>query len=266
MNKVGLVGTLGLDYAERFQRDMKAYEIEAVMDTSAIETGGFRLVYDESGNRTLEVLGVAGRITAETFPENYLDSRFFLVGPILGEVDLKLVKFIRSSSSGRIFLDPQGLIRIIGDDRRIIHSCDSKEFKKIAKLVDFIKPNQHESETITAETNPTRALVRLGKLGNGVPIVTLADQGSLLLDGGRVHRIPPFATRAVDPTGAGDVYGGAFITEYQRTGSILESALHASATASMKVEQVGPDFHITDGDARKRKETLRDRVITTASS
>lgn len=266
MKKVGLVGTLGLDYAQRFLHDMKDYDIETVMDTSAVETGGFHLVYDESGNRTLDVLGVAGKITTKTLPEAYLDSRFFLIGPILGEVDLELVEFIRSSSSGKIFLDPQGLIRIIGDDGRIIHRCDSKEFAKIASLVDFIKPNEHESETITAEANPVTALVRLGKLFDGVPIVTLADQGSLLLEDNRIHRIPAFATHAVDPTGAGDVYGGAFITEYQRTGSILESALHASAAASLKVEQVGPDFHITDEDARERKETLRDEVVTTNSS
>jgi sugar/nucleoside kinase (ribokinase family) len=262
MNRVGLVGTVGSDYAERFRHDMNEYGIETIAERSKGETGGFHLVYDEKGNRTLDVLGVAGRITSKSFPDTFLDSRFFLIGPILGEVDARLVEFIHSSSSGTIFLDPQGLIRIVGEDGRISHRCDSKEFAKIAKLVDFIKPNEYESEIITGEINHTIALQQLGKLGNSLPIVTLADRGSILLEEGRIHRIPAFATHAVDPTGAGDVYGGSFITEYQRTGSSVESALYASAAASFKVEQVGPNFHLTEENVRRRKETLRDMVVT----
>jgi sugar/nucleoside kinase (ribokinase family) len=262
MNKVGLVGTVGSDYAERFEQDMKNYGIDAFIDKSGKETGGFRLVYDEKGNRTLDVLGVASKITTETFPDAFLNSKFFLIGPILGEVDVELVELIHSSSSGRIFLDPQGLIRIIGNDRRIIHKCNWNEFAKIARLVDFIKPNEQESETITGETDHEIALRQLGKLGKGLPIVTLADRGSIVLEDNRIHSIPAFATQAVDPTGAGDVYGGSFITEYQRTGSIIESALYASAAASLKVEQVGPDFLLAEENVRKRKETLRDKVVT----
>jgi sugar/nucleoside kinase (ribokinase family) len=266
MKRVGLVGTVGSDYAERFRHDMNEYGIETIVERSEGETGGFHLVYDEEGNRTLDVLGVGGKITSKSFADAFLDSRFFLIGPILGEVDFRLVAFIRSSSSGTIFLDPQGLIRIIGEDGRISHRCNSEEFAKIAKLADFIKPNEYESEIITGETNHALALRRLGGLGNNLPIVTLADRGSVLLEESRIHRIPAFATQAVDPTGAGDVYGGSFIAEYQRTGSAVESALYASAAASLKVEQVGPDFHLTDRDARKRKETLREKVVTTNAS
>jgi sugar/nucleoside kinase (ribokinase family) len=264
VNKVGLVGTVGLDYAERFDQDMKKYGIESVIDRSGNETGGFHLVYDEKGDRTLDVLGVAGKITAKTFPDSFLDTKFFLIGPILGEVDAELVEFIHSSSSGKIFLDPQGLIRKIGERGRIVHTCDPNEFAKIAKFADFIKPNEPESETITGQVDRVRALRGLAMFGRGVPIVTLADRGSILLAGDRIHRIPAFATQAVDPTGAGDVYGGSFITEYQRTGNIVESALYASAAASLKVEQVGPDFLLPEENVRKRKETLRDKVTESA--
>ncbi len=171
------------------------------------------------------MLGVAGPITRKSFNDEFLDSRFTLIGPILGEVDLALIEFLRSSTSSRLFLDPQGLVRRMGSDKRVIHECNVEDFRKIARLVDFVKPNELESETITKEVDPLIAVRRLSQMGVRVPIVTLADRGSLLLDGNRLHRIPPYPTEAVDPTGAGDVYGGSFITEYQRCGDLVEAAL-----------------------------------------
>ncbi len=256
MKKVGLVGCIGQDFARRFSRDMAGYGVEVEINEGA-ETGGFHLVYGDDGNRTLDVLGVAGELSPKHFPEKFLDSKFILIGPVLGEVSLELIQHIRGSSSATIFLDPQGLIRTIGEDNRIVHTCNATDFKKVVELMDFVKPNEYEIKTITGEKDPVRALRRLREFGEAIPIVTLAERGSLLLDDDRLYRIPPYATSAVDPTGAGDVYAGAFITEYQRTSDLAEAALFASAAASLKVEQVGPDFHLALEGVQKRKETIR---------
>ena len=261
LTRVGLIGCIGHDYAEKFQRDMTKYGIEASVDLSSRETGGFHLIYDARGDRTLDVLGVAGKIGVKNLPEEFLQSRFFLVGPIMGEVDLELIKFLRSSTSGKIFLDPQGLIRLLGPDKRVIHRCNQDEFSKITKLVDFVKPNEHESETITGEKDPTLALQRLREMGATVPIVTLAERGSLLLDGNTLYRIPAFRTRAIDPTGAGDVYAGSFIAEFARAGKLVDAALYASAAASFMVEQVGPDFQMEQASVEERRGTLRNQLI-----
>lgn len=262
LERVGLVGSVGPDYADRFREDMSKYGIEARVDASSRETGGFHLVYDSRGDRTLDVLGVAGSISKNSFPDEFLQSKFTLIGPILGEVDLSLIEFLRSSTSSRLFLDPQGLVRSIGSDKRVIHECNVGGFRKIVNLVDFVKPNEPESVTITHEVDPLMALRQLSQMGARVPIITLAERGSLLLDGNRLHRIPAYPTEAVDPTGAGDVYGGSFIAEYQRCGDLVESALFASAAASIMVEQVGPDFRMVRKEVEERKEVIRDRLIT----
>jgi len=261
LGRIGLVGAIGRDYTEKFQRDMTKYGIEASVDSSSRETGGFHLIYDAKGDRTLDVLGIASRINARNIPEAFLQSRFFLIGPIMGEVDLDLISFLRSSTDGKIFLDPQGLIRLLGPDNRVIHKCNEEEFSKITRLVDFVKPNEHESETITGKKDPMAALQRLREMGATVPIVTLAERGSLLLDGNTVHRIPSYSTQAIDPTGAGDVYGGSFITEFSRSRNLVDAALYASAAASMMVEQVGPDFKMTHADVTDRKMTLHDQSV-----
>jgi sugar/nucleoside kinase (ribokinase family) len=259
--RVGLVGSIGHDYAEKFQRDMAKYGIEASVDSSSHETGGFHLIYDAKGDRTLDVLGIAGKISIKNVPEEFLQSRFFLIGPIMGEVDLELIRFLRSSTSGRIFLDPQGLIRLLGSDKRVIYRCNQDEFSKIVKLVDFVKPNEREFETMTGEKDPTLALQCLREMGATVPIVTLAERGSILLDGNTQYRIPAFTTRAIDPTGAGDVYGGSFIAEFMRGGIIVDAALYASAAASLMVEQVGPDFQMEPRVVMERRESIRDQLV-----
>ena len=261
LKKVGMIGCIGADFRDRFCLDMKNHGIETRLASSGGESGGFRLVYDEHGDRTLDVLGVAGHIRQEDLPDDYLDTKFFLIGPILGEVDLELIQHIRYSSRAKMFLDPQGLVRTIGKDRRIIHNCDREVFKQIARLVDFIKPNEQESQTITGEEDPVRALMWLRGLAAAVPIVTLADRGSLLLVRDEVCRVPAFATDAIDPTGAGDVYAGSFITEYERACNLTESALFASAAASIMVEQVGPCFSLTVNAVMERVEEIRGRLV-----
>ena len=265
VRKVGLLGCIGKDFSQQFSRDMREYDIEASMDVSGLTTGGFHLIYDRNGNRTLDVLGVAGKIKQDNFPKEFLDGTFLLIGPILGEVDLELIQFLRSKSSAKIFLDPQGLVRKVGDDGRIVHSCDRDEIRKIIEVVDFVKPNEQEIETITGEKDPLKGLQRLRSMGPAVPIVTLAERGSLLLDGNRLFRVPPFATtHAIDPTGAGDVYAGSFITEYTRTGDLSEAALFASAAASLMVEQVGPDFRLAPRDVQERKGAIRSGLTVEA--
>jgi ribokinase len=124
--------------------------------------------------------------------------------------------------------------------------------------VDFIKPNEPETQTITLEKDPILALRHLAQMTrSGVPIVTLAERGSVLLDRDRLYKVPAFRTKAIDPTGAGDVYAGAFLVEYARTSDIVESALFASAAASVMVEQVGPNFVLPLPVVEERKKAIR---------
>jgi len=224
------------------------------------------LIYDAKGDRTLDVLGVADPIRSADIPAPFLDSKFIIIGPILGEVNFELIRFLHENSHARLFLDPQGLVRAIGGDGRVTHACDEDEFKRIAKLVDYIKPNEHESETITGERDPVQAAYRLREMSEAVPIVTLAERGSILISDKKLYRIPAFPTTANDPTGAGDVYAGAFITYILQHGNDVEAALFASAAASIMVEQVGPDFAMPLGAVETRKEDIRNRLTVEAVS
>ena len=256
LERVGMIGKVGRDYAERLRSDLNAYGVSSSLDTNSA-TGGFHLEYDDAGNRTLEVLGIAENIGRKDLRDEFLDARFILIGPILGEVNLDLIEFIKTSTTAKLFLDPQGLIRLVRDDRKIIHKCETDSFSKILELVDFVKPNEPESVTITGSNVPAIGLKRLQEMGGAFPIITLAERGSVLIYDNCEWKIPAFRTNAIDPTGAGDVYGGSFIVEYLRTHDYVESALFASAASSLMVEQVGPDFQLQLVEVKRRKEIIR---------
>jgi sugar/nucleoside kinase (ribokinase family) len=54
-----------------------------------------------------------------------------------------------------------------------------------------------------------------------------------------VHLEPCRPRVLTDPTGAGDAFAGAFVTQYLATGDLIRSARHATALASFVVEEIG---------------------------
>lgn len=257
MERVGLVGSAGEDFERRLKADLSSRRIIGIALKKSAQTGGFKLVYDSKGNRTLDVLGIAGQISPDDIPSEFLKSRYVLLGPILQEIDLELVMFISDNSDAKIFLDPQGMLRSVDANDRIVHTCDGTVMKQVLSLVDFVKPNEVEFSVLTGETDPYRASRSLVEWGAGVGIVTLAERGSVVYDGHEWLTIPAYPTVASDPTGAGDTYAGSFIFEYDRTDSLADSACFASAAASIKVENTGPDFPLNMDDVRRRTDHIK---------
>jgi fructokinase len=251
-----LVGRVGPDYYERFLADVQGYGVAASIELCD-QTGGFGLIYDERGNRTLDVLGVAAPI-AQVPPECDQASAI-IVGPILQETTLELIEQIHTLSDAPLFLDPQGLLRRIGPQGRIEHFCPP-DFGRVAALCHVIKANELEAEVITG-VNPREdgadAVRRIKALGCTIAIVTLAEAGSLIDDGKQHYTIPAYATEALDPTGAGDSYMAGFIHTYLRDPSDLYAAgCTGAATASIWIEHTGPDAPITADEVERRAATL----------
>ena len=83
---------------------------------------------------------------------------------------------------------------------------------------------------------------RISDYGVKIVIVTRGVQGSMLLFDGTFYSIPAYKSKhVVDPTGAGDAFSGAFLTEYVRGKEVLWCACVGAASASFVVEGVGPE-------------------------
>ena len=202
----GLVGRVGPDYEVQFKQDMDRFGIDYVLYPTA-ETGGFGLIYDESGDRTLDVLGIADPL--DTFPALLGDAEYLLVGPILGEVPPPLLREIAARFDVPLVLDPQGLMRRIRNGR--IDRYRNPDLIEILPLFDVVKPNEHEAQILTGinpRQEPQAAVEALYELMTAGPrrpghpaiaIITLAEAGSLIFDGQEHIRIPAYRTLGQGP-------------------------------------------------------------------
>ena len=96
---------------------------------------------------------------------------------------------------------------------------------------------EHALQALTGETDFERGLRKLRRTHDGLLCVTLGARGAMLLDGDRLYHEPGRTVRAIDTTGAGDIFRGAFIFALLRgdaPGDILRFANAAAAVSCTK--------------------------------
>ncbi len=276
LNKLGektrLIGAIGNDFREKFEADMSERGIESIVIESE-KSGGFSLdYYDDQGNRTLDLLGKAADIT-NIKPEWYQDSKAVLIGPILGEVSCDEIKRIRENLNGLLFCDPQGLLRGVDSDGRITHSKPDG-IEDCLGCFDVVKPNELEGQILTGidcRKDPHAAAKMIHSWGCKIVLLTLAELGAVVYDGTNCVDIPPdeilrptdvpaYEVDLIDSTGAGDTSMAGFTFEYLRTNDIVKSACFAGATSSIMIENVGPDFEMTEQKVRARARKLLEMI------
>lgn len=104
--------------------------------------------------------------------------------------------------------------------------------------VDVVIPNEVEAEQITGHKDPRKAVQSLERMGAGRAIVTLGARG--VWCGGDAHESgprPAFRVRAVDTTGAGDAFVGAFAAGIAL--GHADPVRFAQAAAALKVMRRG---------------------------
>jgi ribokinase len=115
---------------------------------------------------------------------------------------------------------------------------------KLLKLVSILTPNETEAELLTgvAVSNEATAAKAAGKLlARGVQnvVITMGSRGAFVAQKDLRQLIPGFKVKAVDTTGAGDVFNGALVVALAEGRSLLEAARFASAAAAISVTRFG---------------------------
>jgi sugar/nucleoside kinase (ribokinase family) len=252
MRKVMLVGNVGADFSEEFHAEMSRHGVKVINTGRTDRTTGFSIKYDETGERTLKLIADAGKIPVRRAWSKCKQTRYLVIGPVFREIEVPEIIGLIESSQTRVLLDPQGLLRRLGSDGQVQHYCEKRQFKRLVELVDFIKPNRLEAQVITGLQNEVESAKKLVEWGAEMAIVTLGENGSFVCDQKTCFHVPAFKTTAVDPTGAGEFYAGAFLAELSRTGDVRSSCFYASAAASIMVETARPDLPLTDREVRRR--------------
>ena len=108
---------------------------------------------------------------------------------------------------------------------------------ELAKLTDYIVCSERFSKEYGI--TPAKTLTKLSKLKPKAVTVTLGKRGSITWTNGRKFKTPSFKIKAVDTTGAGDVFHGAYAYGILNNFSMEKTLQFASAAAALKCRQLG---------------------------
>jgi sugar/nucleoside kinase (ribokinase family) len=250
-----VVGRVGSDRVDHYHQVFDRLGIGHRTDVCE-QSGGFKLDYDRQGRRELDLLGQADPIAAST--NGVGDADMIFIGPVLQEAPFELIRQVKRQTSATMMLDPQGLLRRVGDDGRIEH-FKPEGIEEICRLFDIVKPNELETQVLTG-VDPREDLDRAAAilLDWGIPtlIITLAELGALIVSDGEWHRFGVFTTLAVDSTGAGDTFAGGLMYGLSQGMDWRQAGCLGTAVSSIMIEQCGPEFELTLSEATKRAETI----------
>lgn len=107
--------------------------------------------------------------------------------------------------------------------------------KEMLDLVTYFTPNQHEVQ----ELFPDKELDTILEAYPNRLIVTLGTKGSTYFDGQVIQLIPAIRTEAIDTTGAGDTFNGAFGFAVSKGLDMRESLKFATLASHLSVQQFG---------------------------
>lgn len=107
--------------------------------------------------------------------------------------------------------------------------------KEMLDLVTYFTPNQYEVQ----ELFPDKELDTILEAYPNRLIVTLGTKGSTYFDGQVIQLIPAIKTEAIDTTGAGDTFNGAFGFAISKGLDMRESLKFATLASHLSVQQFG---------------------------
>jgi len=112
--------------------------------------------------------------------------------------------------------------------------------EKVISSSNILLINKSESFLLTKEKNIKDAAIALLSMGPEMVVIKKGSKGAELFSDKDHIEIGAFpVTNVVDPTGAGDVFAGAFIASLAARESSESALLSASASASISIESFG---------------------------
>ncbi len=116
--------------------------------------------------------------------------------------------------------------------------------EKWFKLVDYFIPNETETEYFTGvKVSDEYSAKEASKvlIGKGVKnvIITMGKKGAFFCNERESFVVPSTSSKAVDTTGAGDCFCGAFCTALAEGKSVKDSILFANCAAGISVTRMG---------------------------
>jgi len=98
---------------------------------------------------------------------------------------------------------------------------------------DIALPGLDDGQALTDRSDPDAIVDFYLRLGAPVVVLKLGKEGAIAATGKRRERIAGYPVAAVDATGAGDCFDGAFLAEYVQRGDPFAAARFANVAAAL---------------------------------
>lgn len=136
-------------------------------------------------------------------------------------------------AGGRVSYDPNLRLALWPLDRAraVIHGAMAR--------CDIALPGIDDAMQLTGLNDPDRIVDFYLSLGTGIVALTLGSEGALVATPDTRHRIPGRKVDAVDATGAGDTFDGAFLARLLAGNDPFEAAHYANVAAALSTQGFG---------------------------
>jgi ribokinase len=248
------IGCVGFD---KYGQDALAMYKRLGIDFGSIRvdptthTGISVILIDQYGYNSISVvLGANERLSTKDIDDSEEALRnSFIVGFQL-ENDWRVVEYaIRKVHALGVptFLDPAPAAKLPDD----LYPC-----------LDYIKPNETEATTLTGiKVSGLASAEDAGRwfIEKGVKkaIITLGEHGAVLVTDKNVQHFHSPTVKALDTTGAGDIFAGGFLTALSKCKSVdyaINFANHAAAISVTRLGVIGAIPKLEEIEASMREE------------
>ncbi len=247
--ETAFIGSVGKDETGRFfEEDLKNSGITPILFYSDTASGISNVMISPDGERTLGTfLGAALELGPEMLSkENFegydiLHVEGYLVqNHALLETILKLAK----EAGLKVSLDLASY-NVVEDNLDFLHDM-------VKNYVDIVFANEEESKAFTGK-EPEGALDDIARLTD-IAVVKVGSKGSMVKQGETVTPIAPIKARAVDTTGAGDLYASGFLYGLANNLGFEKAGYVGSLLSGTVIEVVGAKF------GEEKWNEIRDKV------
>ncbi|MFC1786064.1 PfkB family carbohydrate kinase [Candidatus Neomarinimicrobiota bacterium] len=190
---------------------------------------------DNVDERVLTCPISAGTYTIDQF--DGLEAKAYLINAsIRHEVPFEIVEYL-SKKDGLTVADAQGFIRIVGKNN-VLMNADWPEKKKVLALIDILKADIVEAESLTGESDLHKAAKILASWGPKEIVLTHRD-GIVVYAEGKFYEATFYPEPLIGRSGRGDTCIASYAAK-RLTASPAEAIIWSAALTSLKMEAEGP--------------------------
>ncbi len=235
--ETAFIGCVGKDETGRFfEEDLKNSGIKPVLFYSDSPSGIANGMISPDGERTFGTfLGAALDLSPEMLSQSHFEGYdilhvegYLVQNHELLETILKLAK----AAGLKISLDLASY-NVVEDNLEFLQEM-------VKNYVDIVFANEEESKAFTGK-EPEEALDAIADLAD-IAVVKIGSKGSMVKQGETVTRIAPIKAKAVDTTGAGDLYASGFLYGLANDLGFEKAGAIGSLLSGTVVEVLGAKF------------------------